>query len=425
MKPAKHKFTLLKQVIGNIPPYIVPTLARKHGVDKRSRTFSPWSHVVSMVFAHLAHSLSLNDICDTLRHHTGALSTLRDASPPSRNCLSHANRVRSSAMVRDLFYEVLGHFSSRFTQFGRFDSVFKLTRKLKRTINIVDSTTIALFANCMSWAKHRRRKAAAKCHMILNAETFLPRFAVVKSAKSSDAVIARVLCNPLKDGEIVIFDKAYVDFKHLFELMQRGVFWITRAKTNMSYRVVKKLKRRKDSIILDALVRLKGSKSSKDYPECIRLIVADVERNGRIVRMEFITDNFEWAASTICDLYKARWDIELFFKQVKQTLKLSDFLGYSENAVQWQVWTALLTYLILRFIAYMSTWRGSFARLLTTIRGVLWSRIEMYSLLEFCCGTAQKRRRVCAQPQQLYLPLFLHQVCGTAWDNVALPNQNV
>jgi len=133
----------------------------------------------------------------------------------------------------------------------------------------------------------------------------------------------------------------------------------------------KKFKAKNNSIILDAAIKLRGLHSSKDYPASFRLIIADVERNGKIVRMEFITDNFEWAASTICELYKARWDIELFFKQLKQTLKLSDFLGYSENAVQWQIWMALLTYVILRFIAYASKWKGTFARLFTTIRWVL------------------------------------------------------
>lgn len=406
MRPAKHKFTILKQVMDNISPYIVSKIARRHGVDKQSRSFTPWSHVVSMVFAQLSHSLSLNDLCDTLRHHAGALSSVRGATPPSRNGLSHANSVRGSEMAKELFYETTATLTSHFPKFGRFDSQFKLSRRMKRVINIVDSTTIQLFANCMSWAKHRRRKAAAKCHMLLDAQTFLPRFAVVKTAKSSDAVIARILCNPLRDGEIVIFDKAYVHFTHLFELMQRGVFWVTRAKTNMSYQIVKKNRPCNASIILDAKIRLKGNKSCKDYPECFRLIVADVKRDGKIVRMEFITNNFEWAATTICDLYKARWDIELFFKQLKQTLKLSDFLGYSENAVQWQIWMALLTYVILRFIAYMSKWKGTFARLFTTIRGTLLSRFDLYQLLKQCCGTAPERQRVCAQPQQLYLPLF-------------------
>lgn len=407
MRPAKHKFTLLKQVMENIPAYIVPKLARKHGITEQCRSFSPWSHVVSMIFAHLSHAISLNDICDTLRHHAGALSTLRNATVPSRNGLSHANKIRNSEMAKDLFYETLAHFSNNFPQFGRMDLSFKLPRRIKRTINLIDSTTIQLFANCMNWAKHRRRKAAAKCHMLLNAQTFLPRFAIVKSAKSHDAVMARVLCNELRDGEIVIFDKAYVDFKHLFELMQRGILWVTRSKTNMAYTIVKKCKSAHKSVILDAEIKLTGIKSSSDYRESFRLIIADVIRDGKTVRLEFITDNFDLAASTICDLYKARWDIELFFKQLKQTLKLSDFLGYSENAVQWQIWMALLTYVILRFIAFMSKWKGTFARLFTTIRGVLWSRLDLHSLLK-SCGTALDHQRVCMQPQQLYLPLFVN-----------------
>lgn len=222
MKPAKHKFTLLKQVVENIPAYLVAKLAKKHGVTEKARTFSPWSYVVSMIFAHLTHALSLNDVCDTLKHHSGTLSTIRNATPPSRNGLSHSNKVRNSEMAKDLFYEVLSHFTHHFPHFGRQDISFKLPRRIKRTINLIDSTTIQLFANCMSWAKHRRRKAAAKCHMVLDAQSFLPRFAIVKSANSHDAVMARSLCNQLRDGEIVVFDKAYVDFKHLFELMQRG-----------------------------------------------------------------------------------------------------------------------------------------------------------------------------------------------------------
>jgi len=105
MKSAKHKFTLLKQVVENIPEYLVAKIAKKYGIDKQSRTFSPWSYVVSMLFAHLTHALSLNDVCDTLRHHEGALFTLRNATPPSRNGLSHANKIRSSAMAQDLFYQ--------------------------------------------------------------------------------------------------------------------------------------------------------------------------------------------------------------------------------------------------------------------------------------------------------------------------------
>lgn len=405
MQPAKNKFTIFKQIVEIIPSYLVPNLARSHDVEKRCRSFSAWSHVVSMIFAHHSHALSLNDVCDTLRFHKGALSTLRNATPPSRNGLSHANRVRPASMARELFYEVLHRLTSYFPRFGRMDMCFKLPRKIKRTINLVDSTTIQLFANCMSWAKHRRRKAAAKCHMLLDAQTFLPRFAIIKSAHCHDAVMAKVLCSGLRDGEFVIFDKAYVDFAHLFELMGRGILWISRAKSNMAYRIVKRFKITNKNVVVDAKIKLTGVKSSQLYPECFRLIIADVVRDGKLVRMEFITDEFELAASTICDLYKARWDIETFFKQLKQTLKLSDFLGYNENAVQWQIWMALLTYVLLRFIAYTSKWKGTFARLFTVVRGILWNRLNLHSALKLC-GTAENQPRMCMQPQQLYLTVF-------------------
>jgi hypothetical protein len=173
----------------------------------------------------------------------------------------------------------------------------------------------------------------------------------------------------------------------------------------MTYRIVKRLRATHRNVILDAKIRLTVPKSAQAYPQEFRLIIADVLRDGRMVRMEFITDDFELAASTICDLYKARWDIESFFKQLKQTLKLSDFLGYSENAVQWQIWMALLTYVLLRFVAFVSRWHGTFARLFTLIRSILWSRLSLHGVLGFC-GTAEDPPRMCMQPQQLYLALF-------------------
>jgi len=209
MKPAKHQYTLLQQVMSIIPPYLVYSLASVHNVAKRARSFSPWSHVVSMVYVHLSRALSLHDVCDTLRIHSGVLSTIRNATPPSRNGLSHANKVRSAEMAKALFYEMLSRLTKMYPKFGRAGAAFKLSRRLKRMINLLDSTTIQLVANCMDWAKHRTRKAAAKCHMILDAQTFLPRFVVVKSASSSDAVVGRRLCDALRDGEIVVFDKAY------------------------------------------------------------------------------------------------------------------------------------------------------------------------------------------------------------------------
>jgi len=402
MKPTASKYTVLHQICKHIPRNLVPRLARKHGIDKQSRSFTSWSHVVSLLFSQLAHSLSLNDIADTMRNHSGAVAAIRRASPPSRNGLSHANRTRNADMAEELFWSVFAHLQEVHPKFGSGHKYSGLPRRFKRAIYAVDSTTIQLVANCIDWAKHRRRKAAAKCHMQLNLQTFLPQFAIVKAANTHDATEAWNLCANLRDGEIALFDKAYVAFDHLHSLHQRGVFWVTRSKDNMSYRIVGQHREPKGNIHGDYLIELVGQKSNHHYPTPMRLVIATVEVNHQPKLMTFITNNMTWASSSICDLYQCRWGIEVFFKQIKQTLQLSDFLGHSENAVRWQVWMALLTYLLLRYIGYSGKWAGSFRRLFTLLRGVLTSRLEVFSVLE-ACGTARGSPRMIAAPQQAYL----------------------
>ena len=413
MKPTQHKFTILKQVMDNIPAYLVSKLANKFGVDKQSRTFSPWSHVVTMVYAQLAHSFGLNDVCDSLSLHSSALATVRGATPPSRNGLSHANKVRNADMAQELFWCTLSELQLEHPHFGLGRKYCGFPRRFKKIINVIDSTTIKLVANCMDWAKHRHRKAAVKCHMRLDLQTFLPRFAIVKSAGTHDSSEARALCADIRAGEIVVFDKAYVDFSHLNDLTKRGVFWVSRAKDNIAY-TIKKRNKTSGSVLKDHLVCLKGYKSKKAYSELLRMITAKIQVDGKTVVMTFLSNNTEWSALSICDLYQGRWGVEVFFKQLKQTLQLSDFLGHNENAVRWQVWTALLTYVLLRFISYIGKWKDSFARLFTTIRGVLWSRFDLLALLCQCCGTASGPPRMRLSVELLYLLGFEPKIYGTA-----------
>ena len=405
MKPAKHQYTVLKQICNHIPAHLVPKLARSFDVDKKARSFSPWSHIVSMLHVQIAHSLSLNDVADTLRNHSGVLTTIRGATPPSRNGLSHANRVRDPNMAQALFWDVLSHIQSKHSAFGLGHKYSGLPRRFKRTVYAVDSTTIQLVANCIDWAKHRRRKAAAKCHMQLNLQTFLPQFAIVKEASTHDSTEAYRLCLNLKSGEIAVFDKAYVDFPHLADLDKRDVFWVTRAKTNMRYRIVKQHTKPRGDILCDALIELETPKSYEAYPQKLRLVTAYVEINGVKKIMTFITNNMTWAPSSICDLYKCRWGVEVFFKQIKQTLQLGDFLGHSRNAILWQVWMAMLAYVLIRFIGHLGQWKGSFSRLFTLLRGVLFSRLDAFSIMTLC-GTARGSPRMIGSPQQAYLPGF-------------------
>ena len=402
--PTGSRLNLLRQICNLIPEFLVSSLARETGVDKKVRTFSAWSHLVSLLFAQLTHSIGLNDVCDALGLHSGPLSSIRGATAPTRNNLSHANKVRSAAMAEKLFWAVFEHLGNLAPGFVTGRAGKRFARNFKRAIHLVDSTTIPLIASCMDWARHRRRKAAAKCHLRLDLQSFLPRFAIVDTARHNDAKRARELCAGIKAGEIVIFDKAYVDFGHLADLCMRMVFWVTRAKHNMCFKVVRRYQRGAvGKILRDDLIRLTTPASRQEFPELMRRIVALVEVDGKEVEMVFLSNNLEWSAASIVDLYRCRWQIEVFFKQIKQTLQLADFLGTSANAVRWQVWTALLVYLLLRYLAFVSQWTHSFSRLFTLLRAALWKKWDALELLRRY-GTAGGQFRYLARPEQAYLP---------------------
>ena len=400
-KPAASKFSLLRQLCNLIPNHLVPQLARATDSEAKARTFSPWSHVVSLLYAQLPHSIGLNDVSDALRLRSGPLSPIRGATPPSKNGLSHANRQRDPRLAEQLFRKMLAHLQALSPDFGARHRP-RFAFRFNRLIHVVDSTTIQLVARCLDWAKHRRRKAAAKCHVRLNLQPFLPQFALLETAREHDNLRAREMCAGIQAGEIVIFDKAYLNFAHLADLALREVFWVTRAKDNLQCRVVQKLQARPaGNILRDDLAALTGP-TAKVYPVELRRVTALVEVDGELREMIFLTNNATWSAQTIADLYRCRWSIEVFYKELKQTLQLADFLGHNANAVCWPVWTALLVYLLLRFWACLSQWGHSFTRLFALVRSALWQKLACSSLLE-CYGTAGGGGRFLGTPQQAYL----------------------
>ena len=404
-KPARAKLPVLAQLCKLIPSHLTASLAKKHGIDKQARSFSAWSHVVSLLFAQLTHATGLNDVCDALRNHSRWLGSLRGATAPPRNTLSHANKTRDSTMMEELFWKTLHHLEHSLP--GGFGIRYKgLPRRFKATIHAIDSSTISLLANCMNWAKHRRRKAAAKLHLRLNLQSFLPSCAIIEEASHHDDTRAPALCAHLRDGEIALFDKAYINFLHLFALHLRGVWWVTRAKDNMAYTVRKKLLRKPSGKILrDDLILLKTAKSRTQYPQLLRRVEMLVLVDGKEIVMVFLTNNTEWAPSSVGGLYQARWGIEVFFKQLKQTLQVCDFLGHSKQAIRWQLWGALLLYVLMRWQGQAAGWSHSFARLLTMVRGVVWDRIDLAALLK-SYGTADGTYRMRSCCEGTYLPGF-------------------
>jgi len=389
-----------------IPGHMISNLAKKHGVDTQCRTYTPWSHTVTLLYAHSAHSLGLNDVCDALQMNAASLSTIRGAVPPSRNNLSHANKIRNADMAEELYWSMMKHLMDTVPGFAKGKVRRGYLRRFSKTIHALDSSTIQLVANCMDWAKHRRRKAAAKCHLRLNLQSFLPQCAIIDTAKHHDSTKTRDLCAGLKSGEIAVFDKAYTKFKHLFELTERGIWWVGRAKDNMQYKVVRTLDTTKHKRILrDEVIEMALEKTKDSYPCELRRVVALVEINGKDVEMVFMANNLEWSAWTIAELYRCRWDIEVFFKEIKQTLQLSDFLGHSANAIRWQIWMGLLVHLLMRCLAFMHGWEHSFKRLFTVVRTSLWRRWDLPVLLE-SYGTAKPPGRIRGAPELAYLPGF-------------------
>ena len=403
-KSTRGKMTLVRQICELIPSHLVPKLARDYEID--ARDFSAWSHTTAHIYGQLTHAVGLNDICDGLELNSSELRAIRGATPPKRNTFSNANRTRDPRMAETLYWHMIDYLPTVAPMFGARRIRSGYLRRFNTAIHAVDSTTIQLVANSMDWAKHRRRKAAAKCHMNLNLHTMLPRYAVVDTAKFHDSKKAWEVCAVLQDGEIVVFDKAYLDFEHLNDLDERGVCWVSRAKDNMQYRTVKKLDTTSHRRVLrDEIIELTGVNTKKSYPKRLRLVEAVIDVDGKDVAMTFVSNNLEWSAWTVAELYRARWEIEVFFKEIKQTVQLVDFVGHNKNAVQWQIWTALLTHLLVRFLAHLSRWGHSFTRLFTLLRAGLWRRFNLVDFL-IGYGTAGGSFRMLACPQHAYLPGF-------------------
>jgi len=403
-QPKRSHLTILSQLSNLIPPHLVPRLGRETEVEKKWRSFSPWSHTVAMMYGQLARCIGLNEVCDGLQLHSGPLSAIRGATPPTRNNLSHANRERTDQFAEKLFWQVYQHAHRQYPGFGGGHLKGRFLRRFRTSIHLLDSSVIELVAACLPWAKHRRRKAAAKIHLKLGAQSFLPEMAIIDTAAEHDSKRSRELCAHIAEGEIAIFDKAYVDFPHLGDLDRRGIYWVTRAKENMAYEVIKKLPTRHEPRILkDEIIALK--KPKEGVPELMRRIAARVEVGGREREMTFLTNHLEWEPWTVAELYRCRWDIEVFFKQIKQNLQLTDFYGQSANAVRWQIWTALLVYLLLRLQAFLSRWGQSFNRLIRLTRAALWLKLNMSSLFQ-TYGTAGVHIRIKNPLTQPCLPGF-------------------
>lgn len=411
MKPTKairktrRSISAAAQIFNIVPPHLIGELARRFNV--RARAFDERSHVFALLLCQLAHFSGLNETCDVMSVFEAELRRNRNCAAPKRNTFSHANRTRDPALAEALYWQMFRLLQERVPGFGRGRCDGHLARFRFRHIYAIDSTTIHLAYDCMDWAKHRQKKAAVKVHMRTDAACMLPRCVVVDKAKHHDVTRAEALCQGLDCGDIVVEDRAYNDWKHQRRLDEAGVFFVVREKKRALFRVVQSAppEALAKNILSDEILELTGATTKSSYPKRVRRVCARVEVDGKKREMRFLTNNFEWSGTTISELYRARWTVEVLFKELKQTLQLKDFLGENENAVKWQIWIALLAHLLLRYEKYASGWKASYARLVGLVRGVVWLHVDVMELLR-SHGTASRQQTGPPQPRAMYLPGF-------------------
>ena len=380
-KAARVSYHILWQIVHQIPRWLIERLANKHGID--ARKFSATSHVVTLLLGHLIHARSLTEICDNASLNKSKLHMVRRSTPAPRNTFSHANRTRSAALAEDLYWETQDALRKRSPGFAPVDAKPGgfLSRFRNRTISAADSTVISLALNCISSFPYRKQKAAAKAHMRLNVGCFLPSVVNISDGKTSDMSQSEKLVEGLKAGDIFIVDRGYVDFSFFNLLSERTIFWVTRQRGSMAYEEVKS-RDKAEGIVSDEEVKLKLKNTAEKYPGVFRRIEAMVEVEGKTRSMVFITNNLAWSPRTVCELYKARWTIEVFFKELKQTLQLCDFIGTNENAVKWQIWTGLLLHLLLYYFKFLSAWKKSFSRLVGLAKTGVWMFEDFVEVLK-------------------------------------------
>ena len=402
-KATPRVYHTLRQIVQRIPRWLIEKTANAYGVD--ARKFSATSHFVMLILGHLSRASCLTEICDDADLNKRKLSLVRNATPGKRNTFSHANRTRPAEVAEKVYWETvrhLGEVSPGFIPPKRIGGF--LSRFRDRGIFAIDSTVIKLALSCIASYPYRCKKAAAKMHTRLPVGSFIPSVVCVEAGKPHDSTMADELTKDMKGGDILLADRAYVDFAFLHSLTAREVFWVLRQKVNMLYEVVESREVSGD-VVSDEIVRLTAANTAVKYPQTFRRVRAIVEVNGESREMTFLTNNTKWAASTICELYKARWEIEVFFKEIKQTLQLTDFIGTNENAVKWQIWTGLLTHLLLHHLKFLSKWNKAFSRLVGIVRSAVWMDLDIVETLRLY-GMASPPHRPQPHCVQQYLAGF-------------------
>jgi len=343
---------------------VVTTQAERH-----ARGFDCWTQFVAMLFCQLGQAHSLREICGGLASCEGKLQQLGVAGAPKRSTLAYANAHRPWGLFQAVFYQLLERCR---TVAG--PRPFRFKNKLLS----LDATVIDLCAEMFPWAAFRRTKGAVKLHFTLDHDGYLPTFLVITDGKHHEAPIARQQTFP--PGTILVFDKGYIDFAWFAELTAAGVFFVTRLKRNADYTVVaRRVPPQHRGIVCDQIIRFRGPLTRQKYPDRLRRVVL---RTADGERLEFLTNHLTLGASTVARIYKDRWQIELFFKALKQHLRIKTFVGTSANALHTQIWTALIALLLLKYLQLKARFGWSLSNLVALLRMNLFVYRDLWAWLD-------------------------------------------
>lgn len=364
------KQTLLSQILGLIDRNIFKNLVRKHKSDKHSKGIDTWTHFVSMLFMQLADTTSLRDISNGLRSITGNLNHLGVDKAPSKSSLSYLNKHRSYDVFKDLYFALLGQLEPSLKRRRMY------ANRIKKKVFIMDASIIPLCLSLFDWAKFRTHKGAVKLHTVLDYDTGLPNYAVITEGKTHEINEARKAFFPPES--VLVMDRGYVDYQWLKDLDSKGVFFVTRLKKNADIEIVERFltNEKHEHILSDEDIRLTGFYSSKDYPETLRLVRVYDKENDQTLYL--LTNQLSWTADTISQLYKARWDVEVFFKHVKQLFRVKTFVGTSANAVRIQLWCAMIAILLITYLKRQAKYPWHLSNLISFLRMNLFSKIDLW-----------------------------------------------
>ena len=372
--------SLFNQLLQHFPRTEFASLVKKHHAERNAKGFDCWTQFVAMEFCQLAHADSLREICNGLACSEGKLVHLGIANAPNKSTLSYANKHRPAALFEDVFYTSLNRFRDQ-QGLGARKAKFRFKNKLQS----LDSTTISLCLDLFPWAKFRRSKGGVKAHVLLDHDDYLPSYVLITEAKTSDVRVAQAL--DLNPGSIVAIDRAYTDYAMFDRWTKQDVFFVTRLKENAAYEVVEAfMGPLPHNIRADELIRFTGGKAVKDCPNLVlrRVVVWDEANQREIV---LLTNLLHFGATTIAAIYKDRWEIELFFKALKQNLKVKSFVGTTKNALLIQIWTALIAILLLKWLHHLSKAKRSLSNLASMLRLNLFTYRDLGKWLENPFGT--------------------------------------